>query len=126
MLSGIDPKYLNPNSRFGAAFYVGESPSTPLAEMAHHGVKPTHGIRFNVDASKAKVLDLTDPAVAKEWGYNGGPITSKTQQIGMDAKDQGYNVIRFGSERDPGGVNQAVLDNFNEILTPQIVTPVEP
>ncbi|NBF11540.1 PAAR domain-containing protein [Pseudomonas sp. Fl4BN1] len=126
VLSGIDPKFLNPNSRFGAAFYVGESPTTPLAELAHHGATPTHGIRFNVNASKAKVLDLTDPAVAKEWGYNGGPISAKTQQIGVDAGDQGYNVIRFGSERDPGGVNHAVLDNFNEILTPQMITPVEP
>ncbi|WP_409301924.1 hypothetical protein, partial [Pseudomonas sp. KCJK8993] len=115
-----------PQQPFRRGLLRRREPQHTLGEMAHHGVKPTHGIRFKVDASKAKVLDLTDPAIAKEWGYNGGPITSKTQQIGMDAKDQGYNVIRFGSERDPGGVNQAVLDNFNEILTPQIVTPVEP
>jgi len=79
-----------------------------------------------MNTSKARILDLTDPKVSQEWGYNGGPITDKTQQIGMDAKARGYNVIRFNSERDPGGVNHAVLDDFNEILTPQMVTPVAP
>lgn len=126
VLKGVDPKFLNPESRFGKAFYVGEKPGTPLAELAHHNAVPTHGIRYNVNTSKTKVLDLTDPKVASKWGYDGGPISSKTKQIGIDARDQGYNVIRFNSERDPGGVNLAVLDNFNEILTPQMITPVDP
>lgn len=33
ILNGIDPKYLNPNSRFGKAFYVSEDAGTALAEM---------------------------------------------------------------------------------------------
>ena len=72
-----------------------------------------------------KVLDLTDPNVAAKYGYTGGPITSETQAIGAAARRDGFNVIRFYSERDIGKINNAVLEDFNEILKPQIVTPVE-
>jgi filamentous hemagglutinin len=68
VLGGIDPMYWNPNSRFGRAFYVAEGPATAFAELAHHGATPTHGIRFSVDLSGARVLDLTDPSVASRFG----------------------------------------------------------
>lgn len=126
VLNGIDPAYLNPNSRFGAAFYVAEEPGTTVAELAHHGVDATHGIRFELNTETMKVLDLTDSEVARIWGYNGGPISSSTQSIGVKAQEEGFNVIRFYSERSNGGVNNAVLDDFNEILKPVIVTPVKP
>ena len=126
ILNGVDPKFLNPDSRFGAAFYVAERPGTTLAELAHHGATPTHGIRFDFNASSANILDLTDPNIAKAFNYNGGPISSATQQIGVQAREQGFNVIRFGSQRDPGGINNAVLDNFNELLVPQFVSPTKP
>lgn len=126
VLNGIDPKYLNPDSRFGAAFYVAEQPGTTLAELAHHGVDASHGVRFVLDKGSMKVLDLTDPATAKAWRYEGGPISSTTQEIGVKAQGQGYNVIRFYSERANGGINNAILDNFNEILQPVFVTPVKP
>lgn len=29
--------------------------------------------------------------------------------------EDGYNVIRFNSERAAGGINNAVLDNYNAI-----------
>jgi hypothetical protein len=72
------------------------------------------------------VLDLTDSRVANAWGYNGGPISSTTQAIGADARLQGFNVIRYYSERAPGAVNHAVIDNYNQILKPVMVTPVKP
>jgi hypothetical protein len=122
---GIDPNYLNPSSRFGKAFYVAEQPATSIAEMNHYGVDPTTGIRFNIDMSQAKVLDLTDPVIAQQWGYVGGEKTLQMQQIGNNAKSNGYNVIRFNSERSTEGTNFAILDNFNQVLKPQMVTPVK-
>lgn len=126
VLNGIDPAYLNPNSRFGAAFYVAEQPGTTISELAHHGVDATHGIRFELNASAMNVLDLTNPKIAGAWGYKGGPISSTTQQIGVQAQEQGFNVIRFYSERSNSGINNAVLDNFNQILRPVSVAPVKP
>ncbi|AMO94017.1 hemagluttinin repeat family protein [Collimonas fungivorans] len=124
--SGIDPAFLNANSRFGSAFYVAEQPSTSLAEMAHYGVEPTTGIRFSVNQNSLKVLDLTNSDTAAAWGYKGGSISSTTQQIGTDALAQGYNAIRYGSERATGGTNLAILNNFNQILKPIMVTPAVP
>ena len=72
------------------------------------------------------VLDLTDSKVANAWGYNGGPISSATQAIGAEARLQGFDVIRFYSERAPGAVNYAILDNYDKILEPVMVTPVKP
>ncbi|WP_080436265.1 hemagglutinin repeat-containing protein [Burkholderia ubonensis] len=124
--NGIDPAFLNPSSRFGSAFYVAEQPATSLAEMAHYGVDPTTGIRFSIDQAAVKVLDLTNPSVAATWKYSGGAISSATQQIGADAAAQGYNVIKYFSERAAGGTNLAILGDFNQILKPVMVTPVAP
>jgi hypothetical protein len=125
-LKGIDPQYLDPKTRFGKAFYVAEKPGTTLAELAHHNAAPTTGIRFSVNKAALKPLDLTDPKTAQAWGYKGGPITPQTQAIGENARQKGYNAIRFNSERDPGGVNYAVLDNHNDILQPVMVSPTTP
>lgn len=126
VLNGIDPKFLNPETRFGAAFYVAENPSTTLAELAHHQATPTTGIRFAVNKSAMNSLDLTDPKTAQAWGYSGGPITEGTQAIGAKAKQEGYNAIKYTSERDPGSTNYAILDDHNSILTPVMVTPANP
>lgn len=126
ILSGVDPARLNPKSRFGAAFYVAQEPETALAELAHHGVKPVHGIRLDLDSSKMRVLDFTDPHTASNFGYSGGPITGKTQALGDEALKLGYNVIKYPSMRDPGGINYAILDDFNEIVKPVMVSPVAP
>ena len=126
VLNGIDPKYLNPDSRFGPAFYVAEEPGTTVAELSHHGVDAKYSIRFDVNSEAMNVLDLTDPEIARTWGYNGGPISSETKMIGAQAQNEGFNVIRFPSERANGGVNNAILDNFNEILKPINVSPVKP
>ena len=125
VLKGIDKEYLNARSRFGKAFHVAEEPETAIAEMLHHGIDPTTGIRFKMNASAMKVLDLTDSKIAESYGYKGGPITDKTRAIGEAALKNGYNVIRYRSERNPTGINNAVISDFNEILKPQIVTPIK-
>lgn len=71
-------------------------------------------------------MDLTDSDTAKAWNYNGGPISSTTQEIGNKASEQGFNVIRYNSERDVGGINNAILDDFDKLLTPQFVSPTKP
>jgi hypothetical protein len=126
ILNGIDPAFFNPKSRFGRAFYIADKPTTSLAELAHHGANPIDAIRYDFNVSQANILDFTNPDVANAWNYNGGSISSVTRQIGIDARQQGYNVIRYYSERAPGGINNAVLDNFNELLIPQMISPAKP
>jgi hypothetical protein len=120
---GIHPDYLNPNTRFGKAFYVAESPNTSIAEMGHYGINPSTGLRFSIQKEKMKVLDLTKPSVAKQWGYAGGEKTLQMRELGEHAKAKGFNAIRFNSER-ADGVNIAVLDDFNKLLKPEMVTPI--
>ena len=122
VLNGIDPAYLNPAARFGRAFYISNDADTTLAELAEHDASGTHAIRFNLNLGDARVLDLTDPATASEWGYSGGPITEATQAIGTDALKSGFNVIKFSSLRGPG-INFAILDDFNTVLSPQMIVP---
>ncbi len=126
VLGGINPDFLNPNSRFGRAFYVAEQPDTTLAELAHHNVDPSTAIRFSTNNDAMNVLDLTDPETAAAWNYTGGPITPATQEMGTQASTQGYNAIRFYSERAPGTANYAILDDYNEILIPVAVSPAKP
>jgi RHS repeat-associated protein len=123
IVDGIDVKYLSDQSRFGKAFHVAEDSGTTLAELAHHGVTPSHGIRFQFDASKARVLDFTNPRIAKKWGYGGGDISGFTRSIGPKALASGYNAIRFPSLRS-SGVNWAILTDFNELLKPVMITPI--
>lgn len=92
--------------------------------MAHYGVGPTTGIRFSVNQSTLKVLDPTEQNIAAAWGCTSGNISSATQKIGSDALAQGYNAIRYGSERALWGTNLGILDKFNEILKPVAVTPI--
>ncbi len=71
------------------------------------------------------MLDLTDPKVAKKGGSNDGPISSGTQSLGERAQGSGFYVVRFYSARHEEGVNNAILDDFNVILKPVMVTPVD-
>ncbi len=126
MQNGVNPARLNPESRFGAAFYIGEQPETAMAEVVGNGGTPAAVVRFEVDADSLNALDLTDSQVAEEWGYKGGPITDATRQIGEDAKAAGYNAIRYNSEQAEGGTNLAILSDFNKILRPVEQTQVAP
>jgi filamentous hemagglutinin len=126
ILEGIDPFYFSPKSRFGAAFYVAEQPGTTIAELAYHGVDATHGIRFELNRKVMNILDLTNAKTANAWGYGGGSVSPAIQNIGILAKEKGYNVIRFYSERTlSGGINNAVLSDYGEILRPVMISPVK-
>lgn len=122
VVDGINPAFLSPESRFGPALYSSEVPETALAEAQHHGKAPDFGIRYSVDDSNARILDLTDPSTAAEYGYAGGPITPSSQAIATLALSLGYNAIRFLSERG-SGANLAVIDDHNDVLHPQMITP---
>ncbi|QUE53194.1 RES family NAD+ phosphorylase [Luteolibacter ambystomatis] len=101
---------------------ISDDAATTLAELAHHGASGSHTIRYSLDLNKANILDLTDPSIAKAWGYAGGDITPATQAIGIRAIEAGYNVIKFPSLRGPG-TNYGVISDFNKILTPKMIVP---
>lgn len=71
-----------------------------------------------------KVLDLTNPSIALDWGYVQDESTLlECQRIAEKALDEGYNVIKGQSYRCEG-LNYVIYDKFDEILSPQMVTPV--
>lgn len=72
-----------------------------------------------------KVLDLTNPQIAADWNF----VQNRTslewcQAIGDTARAQGYSVIKVQSYRG-NGINYVIFDNFDKILTPRMVVPVE-
>ena len=124
VLKGIDPKFFNPNSRFGGGFYVTVEGETAVAELAAHDVKATQVIRYNFNLSNQKVLDLTNPNIASEWGFTTSLSTEACQAIAAKARAQGYNAISFPSYRG-SGMNYVIYDNFDKILKPQMISPVD-
>lgn len=46
-----------------------------------------------------------------------------SQNIAEKALNNGYSVIKVQSYRD-SGINYVIYDNFDEILEPQMVTPI--
>jgi hypothetical protein len=48
-----------------------------VAELTHHKKVGLFTFRFTFNKSAAKILDLTDPKIAKEWGYPGGEQTKR-------------------------------------------------
>lgn len=63
--------------------------------------------------------------MASEWNYvQNLTSTDACQDIGAAAKLQGYNVIKFQSYRGDG-INYVIYNNFEDIVVPRIVTPVE-
>ena len=125
VLNGIDPKYFNEDSRFGGGFYVGNDADTIVAELAEHGNDARYAINYDMNLTGQSVLDLTNPQVAADWNYvQNLTSTNACQSIGEVARSQGYNVIKFQSYRGEG-INYVLFNNFNQILTPKIVVPVE-
>ncbi len=130
VLNGIDLAAIKNPGRFGRAFYVAEEGATGVAEVAAHGGDAQKVIRFQLDLSRAKVLDLTDSKIAKAWGYVHDVDGYLDHQALADrAVEQGYNAIKFNSYRG-AGANYAFLDNplnpfdFEQWLIPQMVSPV--
>lgn len=124
VLKGIDPKFFNPNSRFGGGFYVTVKGETAVAELAAHDVKATQVIRYDFNLSKQRVLDLTNPNIASQWGFTTSSSTEACQAIAANARAQGYNAIAFPSYRG-SGTNYVIYDKFDEILKPQMISPVD-
>lgn len=129
VLDKVRPEYFSPNARFGKAFYVAQRGETAVAEVEAHGSKASQVIRYQVDLSQAKVLDLTDSTIARAWGYIHDPTAySSHQALAQRAMQQGYNVIKYASYRGPGA-NLALLDNplnpfnYDEWLIPLMVSP---
>ncbi len=129
VLEKVRPEYFSPNARFGRAFYVAQRGETAVAEVEAHGSQASQVIRYQVDLSQAKVLDLTNSTVAKAWGYINDPSAySSHQALAQRAMQQGYNVIKFASYRGSGS-NLALLDNplnpfnYDEWLIPLMVSP---
>ena len=127
VLNGINPIFLRDSNRFGKAFYVAQEGDTAVLEVTSHGSSVSHVIRFDLQFSGQKVLNLADPQVAKAWGYTKAVIEDAsyagTKAIADRARAAGYNAIAFPSTKGPG-INYAIFDNFSTILTPQAVAPV--
>ena len=121
---GIDISYTSPESRFGQGFYVAVDGNTTVAELAYHGTDATYSIRYDMNLNGQKVLDLTDTNIAKQWNYSQGKSSIlECHSIAETALDEGYTVIKVQSYRD-NGTNYIIYDNFDEILQPQMVTPI--
>lgn len=124
VLDGINPKYFNPESRFGGGFYVGADSDTIVAELAEHGNTAKYAISYDMNLGGNKVLDLTNVQVAEKWGYVQNLTSTKAcQNIGTLAREQGYSVIKFQSYRGDG-INYVIYNNFDNILSPRNVKPV--
>lgn len=124
ILDGINPVFFNPNSRFGKALYITEDPETGVAELKHHGMNITHILRYKINLEQAKVLDLTSSEIARNWEYLSPHSLNNSQKIALMAKKKGYDVIKFRSLRDKG-INYAVFKNFQNILSPEMIAPIE-
>lgn len=120
----VDISYTNPDSRFGQGFYVAVDADTTIAELTYHGTDATYSIRYDMNLEGQKVLDLTNPSIALDWGYVQDESTLlECQRIAEKALDEGYNVIKVQSYRCEG-LNDVIYDKFDEILSPQMVTTV--
>lgn len=122
VIDGINPQYFNNESRFGGGFYVTEDGDTAIAELGAHGNQATEVIRFDMNLSGQKVLDLSSQSIASDWNSTKNADTSICQQIAEKALDEGYNVIKFPSVRT-GGINYVIYDNFMDILNPVMISP---
>ena len=54
VLDGINPKYFNPESRFGWGFYVGTDADTIVAELSEHGNIAKYAISYDMNLSGQK------------------------------------------------------------------------
>jgi RHS repeat-associated protein len=100
ILNGITVVFSDSGNRFGKGFYLAEELGTAIAETAGKGVNRV--IKYKVDLAGVKVLDLTDSAAAKKYGYKVGMTHEEAQKVRELAQTDGYEVIRFKAEQGSG------------------------
>jgi RES domain-containing protein len=123
VLNAIDPKFFNPHGRFGPAFYVSGEQMTAALEVSKRGT-PAFVIRYRLDLSGARVLELTDPAVAARWGFTPGASLKTCQAVGVAARASGYTVVVYPSYA-AAGTNYAILEGFSRMLKPVMIVPTQ-
>ncbi|RLJ21955.1 hypothetical protein DJ030_02990 [bacterium endosymbiont of Escarpia laminata] len=119
VLKKIDiSKSLPEKNRFGSGFYLAGSAKTSFKEV---GPSSKYTIRYNLDVSKAKILDLTNKNIAKKWNYKSDYDSS--QRIAKQAKKQGYEVIQYRSEKASTDTNYVILKNSDKFIKAEGVAP---
>lgn len=113
----------NPPGEFGALYLACES-ATAVAELRRRaeglGIEPGDLLPrtlLTVDAKFRQVLDLTEPAVRREWGLEGEVLSaddlSACQEVGSAARRAGYEAIRFPSATGSGTNLAVFLDRLH-------------
>jgi RES domain-containing protein len=119
---------LRHGSRFGTRnrpgiWYGAEQPETAFAETAYYRLFMLDGtaarleplsMPFSIFSAKVETdagVDLTQPPFHEHRGQISSPTSYEiSQQLGTDMRDDGVEVFRFFSARDPrGGVSVAVV-----------------
>lgn len=122
VLKKIDISPRQKENRFGSGFYLAGSPKTSFKEV---GPSSKYTIRYNLDISKAKILDLTNKNIAKKWNYKGDSTSdyASSQRIAKQAKKQGYEVIQYRSEKASADTNYVILKNPDKFIKAEGVAP---
>ncbi|MBK8575470.1 MAG: RES family NAD+ phosphorylase [Elusimicrobia bacterium] len=111
-------------NRFWEALYTAEDPVTAAAEVMGKAGSPTPEAMnvYRLSLDKARVLDLTDPKVAKAFGYEGlAQVGEKakaypiSQSVAQKARTMGYDVIKVPSVKN-GKTNWNVIGNFDTLV----------
>lgn len=143
--AGIDPNVAKTDkSRMGKAFYVANRMITTVKEMQHHLLQAHDTLRYKTSSEDGHIADLThdlDQKLVKEHGHElrahvdstkpfgpssmterkpskrpGLDIVTRKRADGIGFRSQRDTPTDDGLKRDPGGVNLALLRNFNKIL----------
>ncbi|MEQ9286188.1 MAG: hypothetical protein RIG77_04725 [Cyclobacteriaceae bacterium] len=105
--NGIDPNFFNSASRFGKGFYVGNSPSTTIAELGYHGYSRVNTIRYTLE--NAKLFNATGRIRIWDIGVKYTP-----RLLGKGARLFNYDGIIFNSLRS-SGTNTVLFKNFGTL-----------
>ena len=103
--SAVDPNIGPGTSRFGNKFYVAGDKTTSLMEATNPGIM----LRFSM-SDNARILDLTNPEIAKSLGYKMGMSHEAVQNLMKGWDLSGIDAIKYSSEKNPGGVNYGVIN----------------
>ena len=70
---------------------------------------PSIMLRFSM-SDNARILDLTNPDIASSMGYEMGMTHADVQQLMKNWDLNGYDAIKYPSEKNPVGVNYGVIN----------------